>query len=290
MSWCLLQNNPEARKRAGQSQTLERGQAHSDVNWELNSQRLPGSYWPGFQTRASDASEPLPPFPPQLTLGDHGPAQAEHGITKSKCTREGEPRKRQLRESKPPNTYSQTCTSQQEPQRESHKPHSFSKTSLAESTANFTVSAAVRSRQVTLSSKEWAGLLTSILCGQQSRSRKNYTEERQWGRQSPFYGQKYWKRILLEWSMTTGKWLKNAHGAWGDSQRSGRPFGDRDLWKLGSKEKKQAGEVQDLAKQNYIRGHIMLGPTTSHSKKRPPSEKTVLGTGEKAAPGPGLKH
>lgn len=72
-----------------------------------------GSYWPWFQTRAvtqvNHSHRSL-----LNSLGDHGPAQAEHGITKSKCTREGEPRKRQLRESKPPNTYSQTCTSQQE--------------------------------------------------------------------------------------------------------------------------------------------------------------------------------
>lgn len=78
------------------------------------------------------------------SLGDPGPAQAEHGITKSKGTREGEPRKRQLRESKPPNRYSQTCTSQQ---REPHKSHTFSKTELAESTPNFIVPAAARSRQ-----------------------------------------------------------------------------------------------------------------------------------------------
>lgn len=116
VSWCLLQNNPEARKRAGQSQTLERGQAHSDVNWELNSQRCPASQGvtdPGSKlgpvTQVNHSHRSL-----LNSLGDHGPAQAEHGITKSKCTREGEPRKRQLRESKPPNTYSQTCTSQQE--------------------------------------------------------------------------------------------------------------------------------------------------------------------------------
>lgn len=123
-------------------------------------------------------------------------------------------------------------------------------------------------------SKERAGLLTSILCGQQSRSRKNHTEERRWGRPSPFYGQKYWKRMLVERSTTTGSDLRMHMGPEGTVRGAG--LSGRETSGNGEWRGKQAGQVQDLAKQNSIRGHIMLGPNTSHSKKGPPGRRQLL--------------
>lgn len=230
VSWCLLQNNPEARKRAGQSQTLERGQVPSDVNWELNSQRLPGksgSYWPWFQTWASDSSEPLPPSPFQLT-GRPWSRPSRTWNHKNKCTWEGNQGKGSSVNLNLPTRTLRLHTSAGTTERISQIPH-LQRDLDGREHCKLHSSCCCEEQASDPFQQKRTDSLASILCGQQSRSRKNHTEERWWGRQSPFCGQKCWKRILGEWSMTRGSDLRMHMGPEEQSEEQQAFWGGRPL-------------------------------------------------------------
>lgn len=244
----------------------------------------------------------LPSAPRSMSPGgDQGPVQEEDVVIKNKCTRERKPRKRQCSM----NLNFLTCSLKSVQISRNHR----------ENLTNPTPSIRPRPQRAPQTSKILP-LWGADKCPSPAKKYPTHsplfsvgnkaglgktTQRTDKGKEvpmsfpeiwSPLYGQKYWKRILVEQSTITGKWLRNAHGTEGAVRGAAVLLGRHTVWEWGSKGKKQAGEVQDLARQNFIGGHIMLGLTTSHSKNQKGHlvKRLPLDTGEEGAPEPGFTH